>query len=127
MVIVDGSDPVGPAVDLFKRDFIAGIHKVLRQDGIMVNQLGSPFYDENRLKDTMKFMSDKFYQASVYLVHTPSYPSGVWGIGFAAKSESFLKKPDEVRYLTIYGDLKYYNLETHPGAFILPEYIRGLI
>lgn len=127
IVIVDGSDPVGPAVKLFESNFIRNIYSVLSDDGIMVNQLGSPLYDEKRVNETLSHMNKSFYFTSLYVVHIPTYPSGVWGIGFGAKNDKFLKKPDEVSYLTIIDDLKYYNLGTHRAAFILPDYMHRSI
>ena len=127
IVIVDGSDPVGPSVDLFRSDFISDIYALLGEDGIMVNQLGSPFYDGSRVNETLTNMGKSFYFTNLYLVHMPTYPSGVWGIGFGAKNDNFLEIPDEVSYLTINDDLKYYNLKTHRAAFILPEYMHGSI
>lgn len=43
LIIVDSTDPFGPSEGLFTREFYGSCHNALREDGIMVNQQGSPF------------------------------------------------------------------------------------
>ena len=47
LIIVDSSDPFGPSEGLFTREFYGNCYNALRDDGIMVNQQGSPFYAED--------------------------------------------------------------------------------
>ena len=47
LIIVDSSDPFGPSEGLFTREFYGSCYNALREDGIMVNQQGSPFYAED--------------------------------------------------------------------------------
>ena len=46
LIIVDSSDPFGPSEGLFTREFYGSCFNALKEDGIMVNQQGSPFYAE---------------------------------------------------------------------------------
>ena len=47
VIIVDSTDPFGPGEGLFTKEFYGSCFKALREDGIMVNQHESPFYDED--------------------------------------------------------------------------------
>ena len=47
LIIVDSSDPFGPSEGLFTREFYGSCFNALKEDGIMVNQQGSPFYTED--------------------------------------------------------------------------------
>ena len=47
LIIVDSSDPFGPSEGLFTREFYGSCFNALKEDGIMVNQQGSPFYAED--------------------------------------------------------------------------------
>ena len=47
LIIVDSSDPFGPSEGLFTREFYGNCYNALKEDGIMVNQQGSPFYSED--------------------------------------------------------------------------------
>ena len=46
LIIVDSTDPFGPGEGLFTREFYGNCYKALKEDGIMVNQHESPFYDD---------------------------------------------------------------------------------
>lgn len=47
LIIVDSTDPFGPGEGLFTKEFYGSCYKALREDGIMVNQHESPFYQED--------------------------------------------------------------------------------
>ncbi len=49
LIIVDSTDPFGPGEGLFTREFYGNCYKALREDGIMVNQHESPFYQEDAI------------------------------------------------------------------------------
>ena len=42
IVLVDSTDPVGPGEGLFTAEFYQHVHRILKQDGIMVTQSESP-------------------------------------------------------------------------------------
>jgi spermidine synthase len=43
VIIVDSTEPVGPAVGLFQKPFYEGIYEALKEEGIMVAQTESPW------------------------------------------------------------------------------------
>ena len=45
LIIVDSTDPFGPGEGLFTKEFYGNCYKALKEDGIMVNQHESPFYE----------------------------------------------------------------------------------
>ena len=47
LIINDAIDPLGHTAGLFTKEFYGNCYKALREDGIMVYQHGSPFYDED--------------------------------------------------------------------------------
>ena len=47
LIIVDSTDPFGPGEGLFTKEFYGNCYKALREDGIMVNQHESPFYQQD--------------------------------------------------------------------------------
>ena len=48
LIIVDSTDPFGPGEGLFTREFYGNCQRALKEDGILVNQHESPFYDNDR-------------------------------------------------------------------------------
>ncbi len=127
VIIVDSSDPVGPATELFEAPFFFDLEKLLNEDGVLVNQIGSPFYSSDRIEKVCNLLKEYFCEVKLYTVHVPTYPSGIWGVGYAAKKENFWQNPDEVRYNTFLEKLKYYNLDIHKASFALPEYIHSTL
>ena len=50
LIIVDSTDPFGPGEGLFTREFYGNCYKALHEDGILINQHESPFYEEDARK-----------------------------------------------------------------------------
>ena len=87
LIIVDSTDPFGPGEGLFTKEFYGNCYKALTEDGIMVNQCESPFYEEDARASQRahKRIVESFPISKVYQVHIPTYPSGHWLFGFASK------------------------------------------
>lgn len=47
VIMIDSTDPVGPAVGLFSKEFYKAIYECLKEDGIFVAQTESPFFIKN--------------------------------------------------------------------------------
>ena len=123
IVIVDSTDPFGPGEDLFTREFYGNCFNALKDDGILVNQHESPYYeaDAKATARANKQLRAVFPFATVYQLHIPTYPSGHWLFGFASKKYNPVKdlKDDEWNKFGI--KTRYYNTELHKGAFALPK------
>ena len=80
LIIVDSSDPYGPAEGFFTREFYGTCFKALRDDGILINQHESPFYaaHQKSVRDAHRHIAVEFPLSTVYQCHIPSYPSGHW-------------------------------------------------
>lgn len=129
LIIVDSTDPFGPGEGLFTREFYGSCYKALREDGIMVNQHESPFYDEDAeaCKRAHKRIVESFPISRVYQAHIPTYPSGHWLFGFASKKYKPLKDLDEKRWKSYQLHCNYYTPTLHKGAFYLPAYVERLL
>ena len=129
LIIVDSTDPFGPGEGLFTREFYGNCYKALREDGIMVNQHESPFYDEDAVacQRAHKRIVESFPISRVYQAHIPTYPSGHWLFGFASKKYHPLKDLDEGRWNARSLACKYYTTTLHRGAFYIPAYVEELL
>ena len=129
LIIVDSTDPFGPGEGLFTREFYGNCYKALREDGIMVNQHESPFYDEDAVacQRAHKRIVESFPISRVYQAHIPTYPSGHWLFGFASKKYHPLKDLDEGRWNARDLACKYYTTTLHRGAFYIPAYVEELL
>lgn len=129
LIIVDSTDPFGPGEGLFTREFYGNCYKALHEDGIMVNQHESPFYDEDAIacQRAHKRIVESFPISRVYQAHIPTYPSGHWLFGFASKKYHPLKNLDEARWNGYGLSCKYYTTTLHKGAFYIPAYVEELL
>lgn len=101
LIIVDSTDPFGPGEGLFTKEFYGNCYKALREDGIMVNQHESPFYeaDAKACMRAHKRIVESFPISRVYQAHIPTYPSGHWLFGFASRRYHPVHDMDEERWL----------------------------
>ena len=129
LIIVDSTDPFGPGEGLFTKEFYGNCYKALTEDGIMVNQHESPFYEEDA-KACMrahKRIVESFPISRVYQAHIPTYPSGHWLFGFASKKYHPVRDMDAEKWLARELDTMYYTPRLHEGAFCLPAYVEKLL
>lgn len=129
LIIVDSTDPFGPGEGLFTKEFYGNCYKALTNQGVMVNQHESPFYAEDALamQRAHKRIVESFPISKVYQAHIPTYPSGHWLFGFAAKTFHPVHDLEPVKWDTLGMKTKYYNTRLHAGAFALPTYVEELL
>ena len=74
LIIVDSTDPFGPGEGLFTKEFYGNCYKALREEGIMVNQHESPFYEEDATAcmRAHKRIVESFPIRRVYQAHIPT-------------------------------------------------------
>ncbi|WP_339249262.1 polyamine aminopropyltransferase [Sporosarcina sp. FSL W8-0480] len=126
LIIVDSTDPFGPGEGLFTREFYGNCYKALNEDGILVNQHESPFYEEDALgmQRAHKRITGFFPVCKVYQVHIPTYPSGHWLFGFASKKYDPINDLNADAWNQLGLQTKYYNTDIHVGSFALPNYVK---
>jgi len=129
IIIVDSTDPFGPGEGLFTKEFYGNCYKALKDDGIMVNQHESPFYEEDAaaMIRAHKRITESFAISRVYQAHIPTYPSGHWLFGFASKKYHPVKDLRAKQWKELGLKTRYYNTNLHKGAFYLPNYVEELL
>jgi spermidine synthase len=124
VIIIDSTDPVGPAEGLFTADFLADCHKALGDGGILVQQSESPLYHMDILRGLYQAMDEAGF-AAVQTLFFPQcvYPSGWWSATMARKGQGF----DGFREQAVQQrsfPTRYYNLDIHRAALAQPEFFR---
>ena len=129
IIIVDSTDPFGPGEDLFTKEFYGNCYKALKEDGIMVNQHESPFYEQDAeaMQRAHKRIVTSFPISRVYQAHIPTYPSGHWLFGFASKKYHPVKDLDVTAWRAHGLKTRYYTPKLHAGSFYLPAYVEELL
>ena len=129
LIIVDSTDPFGPSEGYFTREFYGICYNALREDGIMVNQQGSPFYhqDAEAMQRSHKRIVSTFPISRVYQAHIPTYAAGYWLFGFASKKYHPIDDFDRDKWLALHLKTNYYTVRLHTGAFFLPAFLERML
>jgi spermidine synthase len=129
LIINDCTDPLGHTAGMFTKEFYGNCYRALHDDGIMVYQHGSPFFDEDEA--SCRAMHRKAFRSfpisRVYQAHIPTCPAGYWLFGFASKTYHPLKDLNEERWNERHIKTWYYTTHLHRGAFMLPRYVEELL
>ncbi|MDF2946713.1 MAG: spermidine synthase [Bacillales bacterium] len=124
VIMVDSTEPVGPAVNLFTKGFYAGISKALKEDGIFVAQTDNPWFTPELITNVQSDVKEIFPIVKLYIANIPTYPSGMWTFTLGSKKHDPLEVAEE-RFHEI--ETKYYTKELHKAAFVLPKFVQDLI
>lgn len=126
VVLVDGTDPVGPGEVLFDEAFFAGAKRMLAPHGVMALQSESPIYFEDAFVSTQHKLEKLFETVAPYFGAVPIYSGGIWSWTYCSDEREPLVM-DEARAQAIAETSKYYNIDVHRGAFAQPNTIRAAI
>ena len=125
IIIVDSTDPVGPAQGLFGEPFYRDCWRGLGDHGLLVQQSESPLLHlESILKPMHRRMRAAGFQA-VLSLHFPQcvYPSGWWSATLAGKTGPLNRfRETDVANKPFATD--YYNAAIHRASLALPEFMR---
>ena len=119
VIILDLSDPVGPAVELFQMPFHKAVRARLSNGGILVAQAESPYLNKSAIQAMHANLSSIFKHVHLYTCFMPIYPSGYWAFLFASDAVNPINKFDSERVEKLKLSTRYYNAETHPGGICL--------
>ncbi len=123
VIMVDSTEPVGPAVSLFTKGFYEGIANALKEDGILVAQTDNPWFKADLIRQVYGDVKETFPITRVYTANIPTYPSGLWTFTMGSKIYDPLKVTDE-RFTAF--DTKYYTKELHKACFALPKFVKDM-
>lgn len=132
LIIIDGSDPVGPAEGLFSVSFYKNCFKALNANGLLVAQGESPKFNEKAFAELNFTLQGIFGKdnAPVSLFYVPTYPTGMWSFQYGlkgAKHPKTIEKDAEMDSFVSKHDLNYYNAEIHRGSFATPNFVKKLL
>lgn len=128
VLIVDSTDPVGPAEGLFKADFFRHCHRILRNGGLLVQQSESPLlHADTIIRDLHVNMKEAGFTSTTTLPFPqPVYPSGWWSCTLAGKGRDThqFRQQDSA---ALAFSTRYYSAGIHQGALCLPPFMAKAI
>ena len=124
VIIVDGSDPIGPAKNLFNREFFQNCKRILKPEGIFATQSESPESFQTIHLDIVQSIREVFNYADPLYGSVPMYPSGWWSWTFASEKESKYLYPIKDRANKISNKCEIWSPKWQKGAFnSIPAFI----
>ncbi|MCB1045235.1 MAG: polyamine aminopropyltransferase [Acidobacteria bacterium] len=127
VIIVDSTDPIGPAAPLFGTEFYEDVRRVLNENGIVVSQGESPYYEPDWQVALAEILAGVFPSVNFYNYHNVTYPGGLWSFSFASKNAHPLNDFQQERWDQLQLETKYYDPGIHHAAFALPRRQKGLL
>ncbi len=124
VIIVDSTDPVGPAKLLFSEEFFESAYNRLNDNGLYVTQAGSVYLFTNELLDAYMAMGKVFDHVHYFSFPVIGYASP-WSFLVGVKGYVDFRKVDAERARKL--DLYYYDPERHETLFQMPHYVRRLL
>ncbi len=122
LIIVDSSDPVGPAKALFEQSFYKSLNNALKEDGLMVCQSQSPIFHKKVMSNTYQALCEYFPYVKPYIAVVPTYPGGLWSFTIGSKRPISPLSKSGMNCQT-----KYVNEEIIESCFSLPQFIKSLL
>lgn len=123
IIIVDSTDPIGPAEGLFSKAFYQNCFNCLTEQGMVVQQSESALYHLNLIGDMRHAMSAAgFGHLQTLFFPQCLYPSGWWSATIASKSSLATFRERDAGGKTF--DTAYYNLAIHKAALAQPEFVK---
>lgn len=124
IIIIDSTDPIGPAAGLFSAEFYKNVYAALKEDGMMVAQTESPFLEPEIITHVNNTLQGIFPLVKLYHAYIPTYPSGMWTFTIGSKKYN----PEKVDPAGIPDtNTRYYNPEIHLASLVLPNFVKQLL
>lgn len=130
LVVLDLTDPIGPAEALYTPAFFEDCKALLNDRGAMVLHTGAPIFQPARVRQLVDNLRSVFCKVSPYFMYIPLYGS-LWGMAVASDTlDPMAMQVNEVdARIEQLGlrDLQHYNGGVHCAQFVLPNYLRKLL
>ncbi|OQW95530.1 MAG: spermidine synthase [Beggiatoa sp. IS2] len=123
VVIIDSTDPVGPATGLFQAPFYQHCRRVLGKQGIVLLQSESPLLHVSLLQSIHRSLREAGFTAT-RTVHFPQcvYPSGWWSATLAGDGDLANFRVNDAKDKVF--STSYYHADIHQASLVLPAFLQ---
>lgn len=129
LVIIDSTDPVGPAEGLFSEPFYRDCIRALGEDGMLVQQSEAPLYHLDSIIKPMHEGMRRAGFADTRTLHFPQpvYPSGWWTATLTSKKAGVLDNFRQADAEQKGFETLYYSADMHKASFVLPPFMQKVL
>lgn len=130
IVILDLTDPVGPSVSLYTKEFYKNVKKILTQNGILSLHAEFPFITPQLTRGIVKTLKGIFKYTTIFLSDVPIYPGMMAFLNCSSKinggviTTELIKKRLKEREVK---GLQLYSPEIHHSLMVLPPYLKKML
>ena len=129
-IVLDLTDPFGPAVELYTVEFYAACRRALNPGGVLSLHLGSPIHLHETLTRIAASVRAVFPVFRPYLQYVPLYGT-LWCMAMASDSTDPARltaaEVDARLAVRGIGDLQLYNGAVHHALLAQPNFVRALL
>lgn len=129
-IVLDLTDPFGPAVELYTVEFYAACRLALNPGGVLSLHLGSPIHLHDTLTRIAASVRAVFPVFRPYLQYVPLYGT-LWCMAMASDSTDPARltaaEVDARLAVRGIGDLQLYNGAVHHALLAQPNFVRALL
>ncbi len=123
MIIVDSTDPIGPAEGLFSDEFYRDCFNCLSENGMVVQQIESALYHMKLIGEMRNSMNSAgFSHLQTLFFPQCIYPSGWWSATIASKADLTTFREQDSANKPF--DTVYYNVDIHIASLAQPEFFK---
>ncbi|MBD3273347.1 polyamine aminopropyltransferase [Candidatus Dependentiae bacterium] len=128
VIILDLSDPEGPAQGLISKNFYKNVSQALKEDGIVSIQSESLTYQPKLVKVMQENIRGVFPFVKLHTANIPTYQGSVFGISVASKKDfTKIKKQKVKEKIQKINNLKYLDEEVFFASTVIPKYLKNKI
>ena len=130
VILVDSTDPVGPAAALIAEPFLQDARRGLAPGGLIAMQSGSPVSQPREWLATLRAFKGTFPIVKPYLAYVPIYPGMLWSWVIGSDEvdpTSFDEVSVRSRLEGLRSGLRVYTPAMHRAAFALPQFVQSLL
>jgi len=124
VILLDGTDPIGPGEVLFTEEFFRGCKRMLAEGGAMAMQSETPMLLRDIFFETQHKLRRLFEHVHPYFGPVPLYASGIWSWTLCFDQPRDHRAADAERVAVLDEGNRYYNADVHRSAFAVPNYVR---
>jgi spermidine synthase len=129
VILIDSTDPVGPAEGLFRQEFLADCRSALGEDGILCLQCESPWIKSLQpvISQVQADLKALFPVVAAYTAAIQTYQAGLWMFQLASMQYDPISVDAFKQMASRKLQCKYYNAALHHAAFVLPNFVKELL
>jgi len=122
VIIIDSTDPIGPAEGLFNRAFYRHCRRVLAPSGLLIQQSSSPLFHVELIKSIHQALrAEGFINTRSLLFPQCIYPSGWWSAIIAGNGDLTQFRIEAAQ--NKHFDTRFYHAAMHSASWVLPPFL----